>query len=76
MMIGTVVCKIATYNYLAGVWEPFVEKTNIQLEVVSDNSEPRSSRQVGINIMEYKPKQGMNINISDLTVRSFDNILY
>lgn len=68
VLAGSILLKIVTYNYLAGIWEPLIEKTLTQIEIITDHSEQRLSRQISVNVLEYKPKQGMNINISDLTV--------
>jgi len=64
--------KIVTYNYYAGVWEPLVEKTNIVCEMVLDRSDEKVyTKTINIVIPSSKlnPNIGLNINISDLTVK-------
>ena len=63
--------KVITYNYLAGVWEPIIEKTMLNLEIVQDCADEKiSSNTFNITIPINKSKQysAFNINISDLTV--------
>ena len=63
--------KIITYNYMAGVWEPIIEKTMLNLEIVQDYANDKiSSNTFNITIPINKTKQysAFNINISDLTV--------
>ena len=66
---GSFLMKIVTYNYLAGVWEPFLEKTPLNFEITNDMTDPNIIvKNINMNISQYKNRIGMNVNISDLTV--------
>ncbi len=63
--------KIITYNYLASVWEPIIEKTMVSLEIVQNYADEKISSHIfniTIPTNSEKPYSAFNINISDLTV--------
>jgi hypothetical protein len=64
--------KVITYNYLAGVWEPIIEKTSIGVEIVQDNADEKytsNTYNITVSTNKDKPYSAFNINISDLTVK-------
>ena len=65
-----IIFKIVSYNYLASVWEPLVEKAFVKLKVIkiSDNSISSTSVDVVIPLQEHNIYQSLNINLSDLNV--------
>lgn len=70
MNIGTIM-KVLVYNYIAGVWEPLIEKTQINIEVTKDNSDDKvhsTSVNIHLPVPENKPLLAFNLNISDMTI--------
>lgn len=70
---GSTQVKVYTYNYIAGVWEPFIEKTHIDIEAINDYNDDRvktSSIIINIPVPVDKPNSAFNINLSDLTVNN------
>jgi hypothetical protein len=70
MNIGTIL-KVLVYNYIAGVWEPLIEKTQINIEATKDNSDEKvhsTSVNIQIPVPHNKPSLAFNLNVSDMTI--------
>jgi hypothetical protein len=67
---GGLLFKIVTYNYFAGIWEPFIEKSLITFGVLNERSDSTLHyRTVSVNVHQQGQQKGaMNINISDINI--------
>ena len=62
--------KIVSYNYLASVWEPLVEKSlaNAKIIQIRDSTISSTSVDIVIPLQGHNIYQTLNINLSDLNV--------
>ena len=74
---STIIFKALSYNYIAGYWEPLIEKTSISLESMADTSNPEIYKiSYDINTSAMKTNSpDININISDLSIVFLSGIL-
>jgi hypothetical protein len=71
IMNAGILFKVLVYNYIAGVWEPLVEKTGLNIEVTTDTADEKvhsTSINLHFPVPENKPYMGFNINISDMMI--------
>ena len=62
----SLIFKVLSYNYLAGVWEPVIEKTKLTIDSVTDQLNNRIYTLKTYNTKKVGPD--ININISDLMI--------
>ena len=64
-----IIIKAHSYNYLAGIWEPIIEKSRIFIEYSSDISEKIYHRNlINIKSLPIGNREHINVNISDLSL--------
>jgi hypothetical protein len=68
---STTTIKVLTYNFIAGIWEPLIEKSSIIIEVVKDMADEKvhcTTININFPLPVNKPNAAFNINISDLSI--------
>ncbi len=63
---SSLIFKVLSYNYLAGVWEPLIEKTKFTIDSITDELNNRIYTLKSHNTKKVGPD--ININISDLMI--------
>jgi len=66
--------KLITYNYIAAIWEPLIEKSTLILDYEKTTEGNIINKKLNFNISQYKQTM-TNINISDLTVNIINYII-
>ena len=71
--------NLRSNNYLANIWEPLIEKTDIEIDIISSKNlnESTMNENSVVNVLFNKnDMHKLNLNISDLTVRNFLNYFF